>query len=148
MQEMQETQVWPLRQDDSLDNEMATNSIILAWMDKGAWWAEAHGVTKSQTQLSTHRHHSRIILTLLSTGAPRNFFPNAQTGLVQQEALSEQPLLSFHDTNRNQFELKFALKSQSLARKHGHCLGQNRTAKLLTFAFKNSNPNIILWDWQ
>ena len=81
---------------------------------------------------------------LPGTGAPRNFFPNAQTGLAQQEVLSGQPVLSFHDTNRNQFELKFALKSQSLARKHGHSLGQNRTAKLLTFAFKNSNPNIIL----
>ena len=23
-------------------------------MDRGAWWAEVHGVTKSQTQLSTH----------------------------------------------------------------------------------------------
>ena len=34
---------------------MATHSSILAWrilMDKGAWWATIHGVTKSQTQLS------------------------------------------------------------------------------------------------
>ena len=30
---------------------MATHSIILAWgipMDRGAWWATVHGVTKSQ----------------------------------------------------------------------------------------------------
>ena len=25
-------------------------------MDKGAWWATVHGVTKSQTQLSKHEH--------------------------------------------------------------------------------------------
>ena len=36
---------------------MATYAIILAWkipMDRGAWWATAHGVAKSQTQMSTH----------------------------------------------------------------------------------------------
>ena len=27
-------------------------------MDTGAWWATIHGVTKSQTQLSTETHHS------------------------------------------------------------------------------------------
>ena len=33
---------------------MATHSSILAWkspMDRGAWWATVHGVTKSQTRL-------------------------------------------------------------------------------------------------
>ena len=25
-------------------------------MDRGAWWATAHGVTKSQARLSTHTH--------------------------------------------------------------------------------------------
>ena len=25
-------------------------------MDRGAWWPEVHGVTKSQTQLSMHTH--------------------------------------------------------------------------------------------
>ena len=25
-------------------------------MDRGAWWATVHGVTKSQTQLSTYKH--------------------------------------------------------------------------------------------
>ena len=35
--------------------EMATHSSILAWknlMDRGAWWAAVHGVTKSWTRLS------------------------------------------------------------------------------------------------
>ena len=37
------------------EEEMATNSSILAWknpMNRGAWQATVHGVTKSQTQLS------------------------------------------------------------------------------------------------
>ena len=25
-------------------------------MDRGAWWVTVHGVTKSQTQLSTYKH--------------------------------------------------------------------------------------------
>ena len=42
--------------EDPLEEEMATHSIILAWripMDRGAWQAAVHGVTKSQT-LSVH----------------------------------------------------------------------------------------------
>ena len=38
-----------------LEKGMATHSTILAWknlMDRGAWWATVHGVTKSQTRLS------------------------------------------------------------------------------------------------
>ena len=43
----------------SLEEEMATHSSILAWRipkERGAWWATIHGVSKSQTQLSTHTH--------------------------------------------------------------------------------------------
>ena len=42
-------------QGKSLEKGMATHSSILAWrilMDRGAWRATAHGVTRSQTQLS------------------------------------------------------------------------------------------------
>ena len=49
---MQETQVQSLGQEDPLEKEMATHSSIFAWgnpMDRGAWWATAHGVTKSRT---------------------------------------------------------------------------------------------------
>ena len=38
--------------EDLLEEGMATHSSILAWrvpMDRGAWWATAHGVTKNQT---------------------------------------------------------------------------------------------------
>ena len=41
--------------EDLLEEDMATHSSILAWripMDRGAWWATVHGVTKSWTQLS------------------------------------------------------------------------------------------------
>ena len=55
---MQETQFRSLGREDPLEKRMATHSSILAWsilaspMDRGAWWATVHGVTKSQTQLS------------------------------------------------------------------------------------------------
>ena len=40
---------------DPLEKEMAPHSSVLAWenpMDRGAWWATVHGVTKSWTGLS------------------------------------------------------------------------------------------------
>ena len=52
---MQETWVRSLSWEDSLEEGMASHSSIPAWripMDRGAWWATVHGVTKSQTQLS------------------------------------------------------------------------------------------------
>ena len=52
---MWETWAQSLGWEDPLEEGMATHSSILAWripMDRGAWWATVHGVTKSQTQLS------------------------------------------------------------------------------------------------
>ena len=49
---MQETGVPSLGQEDPLEKGKATHSSILAWripMDRGAWQATVHGVTKSQT---------------------------------------------------------------------------------------------------
>ena len=49
---VQETWVQSLGWKDPLEEGMATHSSILAWripMDRGAWWATVHGVTKSQT---------------------------------------------------------------------------------------------------
>ena len=55
MQETWETQVESLGQKDPLEEEMATDSSILAW--EISWTEEpAGGVTKSRTQLSTHTH--------------------------------------------------------------------------------------------
>ena len=56
---MQETWLRSLGQEDPLEEEMATYSSILAWenpMDRGAWWATVHRVTKSQAGLSMHAH--------------------------------------------------------------------------------------------
>ena len=42
----------PLGGEDPLEKEMEIHSSILAWknlMDRGAWQATVHGVTKSQT---------------------------------------------------------------------------------------------------
>ena len=54
---IQETQVRSLIWEDALEKGMATHSSILAWricVDRGAWWAAVHGVTKSQTRLTKH----------------------------------------------------------------------------------------------
>ena len=51
---MQETWVWSLGQEDSLEKEMATHSSILAWKSYGqreAWRATVHGVTKELDML-------------------------------------------------------------------------------------------------
>ena len=63
---MQETWVWPLVPEDPLEKGMVTHSSIFAWRIsyRGAWWATAHGVTKSQTLLSDLHHtytHTHII---------------------------------------------------------------------------------------
>ena len=52
---MWETWVQSLGGEGPLEEGMTTHSSILAWripMDKGAWRATAHGVTKSWTRLS------------------------------------------------------------------------------------------------
>ena len=54
MQGPQETWVRSLGQEDPLEKGRAIHSSILAWripMDRGAWQATVHRVTKSQTQL-------------------------------------------------------------------------------------------------
>ena len=46
---MQDTQVWSLGWEDPLEKGMATHSSIPAWripIDRGAWWATVHGVTR------------------------------------------------------------------------------------------------------
>ena len=52
---MQENWVWSLSWEDPLEDSIATHSSILVWripVDRGAWQAAVHGVTKSQTWLS------------------------------------------------------------------------------------------------
>ena len=52
---MWETWVQSLGWEDPMEEGMATHSRILSWrilMDRGAWWATVHRVTKSWTGLS------------------------------------------------------------------------------------------------
>ena len=63
---MQEMQVQYLGQEDPLEEEMATHSSILAWripMDRGAWWATVHGITKSQIRLGTYTQNNNLVLS-------------------------------------------------------------------------------------
>ena len=49
------TWVWSLGWEELLEKGMTSHSSILAWripMNRGAWWATVHGITKSQTWLS------------------------------------------------------------------------------------------------
>ena len=63
---MQETPVWFLVQEDPLEEGMVTHSGILAWrvpMDRGAWWATAHGVAKGwQNWATKHSTYTHILL--------------------------------------------------------------------------------------
>ena len=55
MQETEETWVRPLGREDPLEEKMTTHSSILAWripMNRGAWWATVHRVTKSPRRLA------------------------------------------------------------------------------------------------
>ena len=70
MLETQEMWVRSLGWENLLEKEMATQySCLENSMDRGAWQAMVHVVTKSQTQLSTHTHTQR-----LSLGNVKNFW--------------------------------------------------------------------------
>ena len=66
---MQETQVLSLGWEDPLEEGIATHSSILAWripMDRGAWQAAAHGVTKRRVPLPG------LPLSLMRSVSPRS----------------------------------------------------------------------------
>jgi len=55
---MQETWVRSLGQEETLENEMATHSSILAWknpMDRGDWQALVHGIARIGHDLATEQ---------------------------------------------------------------------------------------------
>ena len=68
MQDLQETQVQPLGQEDPLEEGMATHSGTLAW--RIAWTEQpgglyiVHKVTKNQTQLNGLSTHACMILEI------------------------------------------------------------------------------------
>ena len=49
---VQENRVRSLSWENALEKEMATHSSLENLMDRGAWRAAIHGVTKSQARLS------------------------------------------------------------------------------------------------
>ena len=51
---MQATQVRSMGQEDPLEEEIATHSSVLT--QRGAWQATVHGVAKSETPLTEHKH--------------------------------------------------------------------------------------------
>ena len=57
---VQEMGFQSLGQEDPLEEETAPHSNFLLdnSMDRGAWRAAVHGVTKSQTRLCTHPRHT------------------------------------------------------------------------------------------
>ena len=62
-----ETRVQSLGQENALEKGKATHSSILAWripMDRGAWRATVHGVTKSWTQLKQLSMQAQITLVI------------------------------------------------------------------------------------
>ena len=64
---MRETWVQALGWEDPLEEGMATHSSVLAWrisMDRGAWQARVHGVTKSQTQLKQFSMHTHFLIEM------------------------------------------------------------------------------------
>ena len=63
-----ETWVQSLAWEDPLEESLTTYSSILAWrilINRGAWWATVHGVTKSKTWLSTAQWDFRQAILLL-----------------------------------------------------------------------------------
>ena len=75
-------------QEDSLEESMATHSSILAWripMDKRAWRATVHGVTKTRTRLTNSAQHCVILGGLSCNGVKHSFGspPEIEVGLQQ-----------------------------------------------------------------
>ena len=61
MQEMYETWVQSLGQEDPLEEGMATHASILAWripLDRGAWRATVHRVAQNWTRLKSLSMHT------------------------------------------------------------------------------------------
>ena len=94
MQETQEMRVRSLGWKDPLEDGMATHSRILAWripMDRGAWRATVHGVTKSRTRLKRLSTHASCT-TQIS-------FPFQSEAVYSLEKAASAPVCSSLPTN-------------------------------------------------
>ena len=66
-----------LGREDPLEKEMAMHSQYSCLenpMDRGAWWATVHGVTKSQTRRSMHAWHGQVRSSWTGSWTPRSVF--------------------------------------------------------------------------
>jgi len=68
MQEMQETQVWSLGQEDPLEKEMANHSSILAW--RIPWTEDARGLQSIGSQRLRHEHPHTLSQTVVAVQSP------------------------------------------------------------------------------
>ena len=94
MQEPQETWVWSLGREDPLEEGMGIPlqySCLGNPMDRGAWWATVHRVTKSQTwlkQLSTQACRQCVSTTLLKRPEVQRLFLSCSPSSPQDSAWS------------------------------------------------------------
>ena len=86
---IQETRVWSLGQEDLLEKEMATHSVLLPGKSHGWRSLEeptVHGVTKSQTWLSNFIHFHSVIgpsqVVLVVKNLPAKAKDRIDTGLM------------------------------------------------------------------
>ena len=82
---MQEIRVQSLGWEDPLEKEMATHTSILAWrslMDRGAWRATVHGVSKSRTRLKHTHAHTYVYNCLTSQIKIQDFFSSPEDSFL------------------------------------------------------------------
>ena len=114
---MPETRVWSLGQEHPLEKEMAAHSSIHCLensMDRGIWRDTVHGVTKSQTWLSSQAHNVLARFICCNRGTTW-----CQLLVVGRGEGGMQELLVF--SARLGYELKSPLKiSLAIKNKHTH----------------------------
>ena len=74
---IQETQVQSLGREDPLEKGMTTHSSVLAWknpIDRGAWRATVHGVTKSRHNWATFTFNLQLVVHELSVRELRRWW--------------------------------------------------------------------------
>ena len=74
---IQETQVQSLGREDTLEKGMTTHSSVLAWknpIDRGAWRATVHGVTKSRHNWATFTFNLQLVVHELSVRELRRWW--------------------------------------------------------------------------
>ena len=85
---MEETWVWSVGQEDPLEQEKGyplQYSFPENSMDRGAWWATVHGVTKSWTQLTDTLafHFQQQVTTKKHTTKGFLFYPIMEPILIE-----------------------------------------------------------------